>query len=247
MNDQGFEIVEVSKTFDKSLALDRLSVQLPRGPHVAILGPSGSGKSTLLRLLAGLEAPSVGKILLDGKILSTPGRIVCPPHQRRVAMVFQDLALWPNLTTRDNIRLGLSGLRLGRKESMRRTVEAMEICGIADLSDRRPNQLSGGQQQRTALARAIAVRPSVLLLDEPLSAIDLALKLWLLKEIYRLAADFQFQVLLVSHDPWEATSLCENAIILDQGALRVQGNLQALLSSADWEPCPSYRKILNRH
>lgn len=243
MSGQGFELVDVSKRFTAALALDRVSVTIAAGPHTSILGPSGCGKSTLLRLLAGLDAPTAGSILLDGRTISTIGRIVLPPEKRGVAMVFQDLALWPNLTTRENIALGLAGARLTRQELCRRIQEALDLCGIADVADRLPGQLSGGQQQRTALARAIALRPRFLLLDEPFSSVDLATKSRLLIEIRTMARERHFQVILVSHDPSEALGICEAMILLDNGVVRAMGPVGELLASAPWEPCPSFRKL----
>lgn len=246
MNDSGFEFIDVSKSYSGKPAIAHVSMRIPAGPHMAILGPSGCGKSTVLRLFAGLEEPTTGSILLDGQAISTAGRIIRPPHQRGIAMLFQDLALWPNLTTCENIRLGLAGLRLTRQESSRRIREALELCGITDLTDRYPSQLSGGQQQRAALARAVAVHPRFLFLDEPFSGIDLATKSRLLTEIADLARECRFQVVLVSHDPWEALELCETAVILDQGTVRGTGGMADLLESGDWEPCLSFRHMRGR-
>jgi ABC-type Fe3+/spermidine/putrescine transport system ATPase subunit len=246
MSNSGFGFHEVSKTYAGKPALDRVSMQIPSGPHIAILGPSGCGKSTMLRLLAGLEEPTEGSIQLDGQTISAAGRVIQPPHLRGVAMLFQDLALWPNLSTRANVGLGLTGLRLARQESSRRIGEALELCGIADLADRYPSQLSGGQQQRAALARAIAVRPRFLLLDEPFSGIDLATKARLLKQIGDMACERQFQIILVSHDPWETLELCETAIILDQGSVQGTGRVVELLETGDGEPCLSFRQLRER-
>lgn len=158
MTSQGFKLTGVGKSYGTCRALDGLSVEIALGVHTAILGPSGGGKSTLLRLLAGLETPTEGSISLDGARLSDRERLIVPPHQRGMAMVFQDLALWPNLTVAQNIGLGLSGLSLSKGEVADRANEALDLCDIAALSERLPGQLSGGQQQRAALARAIAVR-----------------------------------------------------------------------------------------
>ena len=243
MSDEGFEFVAVSKSYAGKLALAHVSLRIQAGPHTALLGPSGCGKSTVLRLLAGLETPTAGSILLDGQTISTAVRVLRPPHQRGVAMLFQDLALWPNLTTCENVRLGLAGLRLGRHESSRRTRESLELCGIADLADRLPSQLSGGQQQRAALARAMAVQPRFLLLDEPFSGVDLAATSRLLTDIAELARQRRFQVVLVSHDPWEAAAICETAIVLDQGMIRAVGKMDDLLKSSPWEPFASFRRL----
>ncbi len=246
MNGRGFAFVGVSKEYPGVLALDQVSCEIPDGQNTAILGPSGCGKSTLLRLLAGLEPPTAGSIRLDGQLISTAERIQRPPHRRGVAMVFQDLALWPNLTTRDNVRLGLAGLRLNREQSASRVHEALALCGIADLADRHPGQLSGGQQQRVALARALAVQPRFVLLDEPFSGVDLATKSRLLTEIADWARLRRFQVVLVSHDPWEALELCEAAIILDRGVVRGVGKVNELLVSASFEPFATFRQLQAR-
>jgi ABC-type Fe3+/spermidine/putrescine transport system ATPase subunit len=243
MSNSGFDLVSVTVTYSGAPALDRVSMHIPAGQNTVVLGPSGSGKSTMLRLLAGLEPPTAGSILLDGQPISTPGRILRPPHRRGVAMVFQDLALWPNLTTRGNVRLGLAGQQLNREQCARRIQQTLDLCGIADLADRDPGQLSGGQQQRVALARALAVHPCYLLLDEPFSGVDLATKSHLLSEIGRLAKELRFQLILVSHDPWEAIALCESAIVLERGEIRGVGNLKELISSSNSEPFPSFRQL----
>ena len=247
MSYSGFEFVGVSKVYAGISALTNVCIRIPTGPHSAVLGPSGCGKSTTLRLLAGLEEPTSGSILLDGQTISAAGRVIRPPYQRGVAMLFQDLALWPNLTTRENIRLGLAGRRLTRHELSRRIREALELCCITDLADRYPSQLSGGQQQFAALARAIAVQPRFLLLDEPFSSVDLGTKSRLLGGIADLARTRQFQVVLVSHDPSEALAICENAILLDQGTVQAVGKLGELLESSSCEPCVSFRRIQSRY
>ena len=216
----GFVLLSVSKKYSGTSALDQVSLQIPAGSHAAILGPSGCGKSTLLRLLAGLDWPTSGTILLDGQTISTAQQIVRPPHRRGISMVFQDLALWPNLTVRENIRMGLAGQRLRHEEGRQRLRDALDVCGIAGLADRFPSQLSGGQQQRLALARAIAVHPRFLLLDEPFSGVDLATKVRLLAEIAGLARDCHFQVVLVSHDPF---SRCTRHI--SSGGLSLRNDL----------------------
>ncbi len=167
MNGSQFEFRSVSKTYDGRTILAEVSFIIPTGEHTAILGPSGCGKSTALRLLAGLEAPSAGQVLLDGCIVSQPNTVLQPPHLRGVAMVFQDLALWPNLSVMDNVLLGLSGVGLTKQEARTRASEALALCAIESLAKRKPGTISGGEQQRAALARAIAGRPSYLLLDEP--------------------------------------------------------------------------------
>lgn len=207
----------------------RLTFSVDPGLHLAVLGPSGCGKSTLLRLLAGLDAPSAGAIHIGQRQVSAPGRILVPAHERTVAMVFQDLALWPNLTALDNVLLGMAQVRASRREKRQEAREALKACRLEAFDARRPSSLSSGQQQRVALARALAVRPKLLLLDEPFSGLDIALKAQLFAEIEQLAASHAITLLLVTHDPLEATALCTTALVIEDGSLREHGNLRDLL------------------
>jgi iron(III) transport system ATP-binding protein len=224
-----FELRSVRKNYGKQAALRDASFTVTAGENLAILGSSGSGKSTSLRLLAGLEAPDQGTVFLNECAVSKPGRVVLPPHRRGVSLVFQDLALWPNLSAQENVWMGLSGLALARSKALARTAEALSLCGIEDLAHRKPGTMSGGQQQRVALARAIAVRPTFLLLDEPYTGFDLVLKSKLLAEVRTLAALQDMTVVLVTHDPLEAMSLCDFAVVLDQGAVVEAGPVKTLL------------------
>jgi len=238
-----FECRAVTKTYDDCQALAEVCFTVTAGEHAVILGTSGCGKSTALRLLAGLEAPSKGQVLLDGRVVSEPGRILRPPHLRGVAMVFQDLALWPNLSALDNVLLGLSGTELSKDERQRRAGEALALCRIDALSDRKPGSISGGQQQRVALARAIAVRPTFLFLDEPFSGLDLVTKSRMLEEISVLVNHEDLTVLLVTHDPTEATTLCTSAIVLDEGRVVESGRLEDLLP----DPRSEMLKVFRDH
>jgi ABC-type Fe3+/spermidine/putrescine transport system ATPase subunit len=213
------------------LVLDGTTLELAAGETVALLGSSGSGKSTLLRLIAGLEVATRGEILIAGKPATRDGRVLIPPHRRGVAMLFQDLALWPNLTVAGNVNLGLSGLRLSRNDSRRRVEDALRMCGIEDLARRRPGTLSGGQQQRVALARALAVQPALLLLDEPFGGLDLVTKASVLQEIARLKSQLGFAVLLVTHDPQEARGLCDSLAVLEDGRIVERGSLKEITAN----------------
>jgi ABC-type Fe3+/spermidine/putrescine transport system ATPase subunit len=225
----GFELRSVSKKYDGVMAISDVSLSIEPGESFAIIGPSGCGKSTLLRLLAGLEAPASGQILLNGSLISKAGQILLPPHQRGIAMVFQDLALWPNLSVLDNVLLGLAAQPLSKQEKHRKAIEALTLCKIEALSDRKPEKLSGGQQQRVALARALAAEPDFLFLDEPFSGLDLVTKITLLEEISLLAEKKKITLVLVSHDPIEATTLCRQAVVLNQGRIEESGILMDLL------------------
>ncbi len=243
MSEVTFELDQVSRAYDTQLALSDVSITFATGQHTAILGPSGSGKSTLLRLLAGLEAPTRGRISCGGELASAPNRVLVPPHLRQLSMVFQDLALWPNLTTEANVLLALSGVGLRRGEALGRAREAMDLCGISHVARRKPGQISGGEQQRVALARAIVGRPSFLLLDEPFTGIDVLTKARLISEIGRLAVTQQLTIILVSHDPWEAMQLCSNALVLEQGRVRQAGTLKAVLDDSACEFVRAFRDL----
>jgi ABC-type Fe3+/spermidine/putrescine transport system ATPase subunit len=240
-----FDFRSVSMTYDRHSVLNGMSFTIPTGQHTAILGPSGCGKSTVLRLLAGLEAPSAGQILLDGKVVSESHRILRPPHLRGVAMVFQDLALWPNLSARQNVLLGLSGTGLTKQDARRRADEVLTQCGVAALGSRKPGTLSGGEQQRIALARAIAVHPYYLLLDEPFAGLDLVTKAALFKEIARLVAERSMTIVLVTHDPLEATALCSAVLVLKDGQVEEAGMLNDLLRTPRSEMLTAFRAQLS--
>ena len=246
MNRGPFELRNVSKRYDGHAALSTVTFIIEPGQHVAILGTSGCGKSTVLRLLAGLDTPSEGEVMLSGKVVSTAHTILMPPHLRGVSMVFQDLALWPNLSVLENVRLGLSGTSLSRREFATRAAEALHRCCIESLSNRLPNTLSGGEQQRVALARAIAPRPDFLFLDEPFAGLDLITKNRLLAEIHALATEQQFTIVLVTHDPLEATTLCLSAVVLDGGRVEATGPFDELLRSPKSELLEAFHAYLRR-
>lgn len=245
MTGSRFEICSVSKTYGEHTVFSAVSFTIAAGVHTAILGPSGGGKSTLLRLLAGLDAPSAGQVRLDGSVVSEAHKVLRPPHLRGVAMVFQDLALWPNLSVLDNVLLGLSGAGLSNRDSQVRAREALALCTIEFLANRKPGQLSGGEQQRVALARAIAGRPTFLFLDEPFSGLDLVTKIDLLKEIGALAARQKLTIVLVTHDPLEAITLCRSVLVLANGRVEESGVLPDLLRVPQSETLKVFRDHLN--
>ena len=240
------ELQRVSKSYGRSCVLSSVSLSIVPRQHVALLGPSGSGKSTVLRVLSGLDAPDDGEVWKEGTLLSSAGRVIVPPHRRGLAMVFQDLALWPSLSARDNVRLAVarSGLE---KTQTRATVEsALEACGIEDFADRRPGALSAGQQQRVALARSIATSPSVLLLDEPFTGLDLATKAPLLEKIRDLAKERSMTVVLVTHDLMEAIALCRAVVVLEGGRILEEGDLENLLAGGRSDAFRLHREHVRR-
>jgi ABC-type Fe3+/spermidine/putrescine transport system ATPase subunit len=182
---------------------------------------------------------------MDGELASTAGQALLAPHRRGIAMVFQDLALWPHLSVLDNVLLGLSGGRRPRAERRERARWALALCSIEELAGRRPETLSGGQQQRVALARALAPEPRLLLLDEPFSGLDLVVKARLIEEVHRLAGERGFTVLLVSHDPLEAAPLCGSAVVLQEGEVEESGSLAALLQAPRSELLRVFREQMS--
>lgn len=228
MTDPGIALGSISRRVERSAILVDIDLDVAHGERVAILGPSGSGKSSLLRLIAGLDSPDEGEIRMDGRVVSMHGKVIVPPHERGIGMVFQDLALWPTLDVRDNVALGLFR-RHGRVDSTTRATRALAACGIEPLALRSPGTLSGGEQQRVALARALAVEPRWLLLDEPFGGVDLATRRALLADMATALDSTGTGMLMVTHDPMDAVALCSRAILLEGGRVAADGDLQVLL------------------
>lgn len=195
---------------------------------VALVGPSGSGKTTLLRVLLGLDAPTIGEVSIAGRLMSHDGRIDVLPEERNVAMVFQDLALWPHLSVRGNLEFGLKARGLGKVAREQRIAEALSWVGLEDKASRGPHELSGGERQRVAIARALVLDPVALLLDEPLGSLDVALKDELLEVFAKLFAERGIPVLYVTHDPREAARLGQRFVVLEGGRIAQQGTLAEL-------------------
>jgi len=240
----GFEFRSVCKSFGAKRVLNDVSLALPDGQHTALIGASGCGKSTLLRLLAGFESPDAGEILLDSGVISSPNKIHVPPHRRGVSMVFQDLALWPNLTALENVILGLAGLRLTRTEARSQANEMLRTCGIETLKDRRPGTLSGGEQQRVALARSLAPSPRFLFLDEPFAGLDGPTKVRLLTEIHQIVRQKGTTLIVVTHDLLEAVALAEDAIVLDGGGASDVARIDDLIHASPFPIFRSFREVL---
>ncbi len=222
------ELQEVSKSFGPgAAAVDRVSLSLYDGEILALLGPSGCGKTTTLRLIAGFEWPDHGRILIDGRVVAGDGHWVSP-ERRGVGMVFQDYPLFPHRTVRQNVAFGLH--RLSKKEAARRVDELLEQVGLTPYADRYPHQLSGGQQQRVAIAQALAPRPSVILLDEPFSNLDAALRQELRLQVRELLKANRTSAILVSHDQKEAFTLADRIAVMRQGRIEQIGMAYELYS-----------------
>jgi iron(III) transport system ATP-binding protein len=206
----------VSRTFGSVTAVDDFSLALEEGEFVSLLGPSGCGKTTTLRMIAGFLDPTRGTIEMDGDVISAPGSSL-PPEKRKMSMIFQSYAIWPNMTVADNVAFGLQVRRLPRAEIQTRVEQILDVVQMRHLRDRYPAELSGGQQQRVALARAIVVQPAVLLLDEPLSNLDANLREEMRYEIRRLHDEFHITTVYVTHDQAEAMVTSDRIAVMNEG------------------------------
>jgi putative spermidine/putrescine transport system ATP-binding protein len=216
----------LTKGFDGTLAVDRLSLSIERGEMLALLGPSGSGKTTTLRLLAGFEVPDQGRVIVEGEDVTSQ-----QPVARRFGMVFQHYALFPHLDVGENLAFGLESLGVSGDDLGRRVARALSLVDLAGFERRRIGQLSGGQQQRVALARALAPEPRVLLLDEPLSNLDPALRERTRREIRELIRRVGITTLLVTHEQDEAFDLGDRVAVLQRGRLEQAGTPEDLYAS----------------
>jgi iron(III) transport system ATP-binding protein len=211
------DVKNTSIAYGSNTVVHDISIQLEKGEIGCLLGPSGCGKTTLLRAIAGFEPVKQGEISLDGNIVSKTG-INLPPEKRQIGMVFQDFALFPHLSVADNIRFGIRHLK--RPEQKQRINELLSLIGLEKMRSRFPHELSGGQQQRIALARALAPKPHLLLLDEPFSSMDVELRGELAREVRKILKQEQITAILVSHDQNEAFAMADNIGVMRDGRLQ---------------------------
>jgi putative spermidine/putrescine transport system ATP-binding protein len=205
---------DLTRAFGATRALDGLSIEMAPGELVALLGPSGCGKTTALRIVAGFETADTGSVLVDGKDISS-----VPAARRDMGMVFQSYSLFPNMSALDNVGFGLRMRKIGAGERRKRAGDLLDMVGLAPQASQYPHQLSGGQQQRVALARALAIEPRVLLLDEPLSALDAKVRLQLREQIRTLQQRLGTTTLFVTHDQEEALSMADRVGVMSNGRL----------------------------
>ncbi|MBT1157164.1 ABC transporter ATP-binding protein [Aminobacter anthyllidis] len=208
----------VQKYFGSVAAVENVELAVQKNQLVTLLGPSGCGKTTTLRMIAGFEFPTAGQIVIDGKDVT-----YTPPNKREIGIVFQSYSLFPHLRVSDNVAYGLKRRGVPKEERVQRVREALQLVDLGQFGDRLPNELSGGQQQRVALARAIVIRPKILLLDEPLSALDAKLRQRMRLEIRHLQRQIGMTTVLVTHDQEEALSMSDHIVVMNKGNVEQEG------------------------
>jgi ABC-type Fe3+/spermidine/putrescine transport system ATPase subunit len=218
-------IDHVSKQFHNTLAVDDVSLNVRTGELLALVGPSGCGKTTLLRMIAGLENPDTGRIALGGtQLFNTTPYLCVPTHQRQIGMVFQNYALWPHMTVAQNVAYPLRVRGAGKQEQHRAVISVLKQVRLAGYGRRYPHQLSSGEQQRAALARALVMRPRILLLDEPLSNLDAHLREDMGNELQRIQQETRITVIHVTHDQVEAMTLADRIVVMERGSVVQAGH-----------------------
>jgi ABC-type sugar transport system ATPase subunit len=210
---------DVTLGYGERVLLQDINLEIKPAERVVILGGSGTGKSTLLRTVAGFMAPLQGELLIDDHCVSRSGEILIPPYERKLGMVFQDLALWPHLNVAENITFGLKMQRVPKAQRERRLKEYLEMIGLEGFAHKSIDTLSGGERQRVALARALITQPRILLMDEPLSSLDKSLNRQLRTEIVRLQEKLGFTLLYVTHDQEEAAQIATRTLYIKQQRL----------------------------
>jgi ABC-type sugar transport system ATPase subunit len=217
------DLKNVSISYGTIPVLHQIDFHVDEAERVVVFGSSGSGKTTLLRLIAGFISPDSGSLTINGELAAADGKNYIPPQNRKVGMVFQDLALWPHMSVSENLEFVLAAKNYPKSEVKMRIAEMLTMMKMEDLQNRKPAELSGGQKQRVALARAVISQPQILLMDEPLSSLDYELQLLLQKEILALHTTLRFTLVYVTHDIDEAANIATEIIVLKDGAILSKG------------------------
>jgi putative spermidine/putrescine transport system ATP-binding protein len=234
------QLQHIHKAFGQSVAVDDFSLDIAKGEFVTFLGPSGCGKTTVLRMVAGFERPTRGTIVLSGKDITE-----LPANRRKIGMVFQQYALFPNMTVADNIKFGLKISGESASVMQQRANDMLQLIHMRDFYNRYPHQLSGGQQQRVALARALAIQPQVLLLDEPLSALDAKIRIALRQEIRTIQRQVGITTIFVTHDQEEALSISDRIVVMNHGKIEQVGTPRDIYNQPQTQFVASFIGTLN--
>jgi len=223
------ELKKITHFYGRKSSLENLSLKIEANKFTSLLGSSGSGKTTILRLIAGLEIPREGKIIIEKKTVSEEGKIIVPPRERNVGFIFQDLALWSHFTIYKNIAFGL---KERKEKNVQKTVfEILDFFGISEHAEKYPHQLSGGQKQLAAIARSLALKPKYLLMDEPLANLDVKLKRKILEHIKNLKNNFDVTIVYVTHDHKEAFAVADEIVVLNDGKIEATGGVEEIKNS----------------
>src|SRR5436305_2131874 len=235
------ELQDLHRDFGTVKALSGITISLAEGDFLSMLGPSGCGKTTALRLVAGFDRPNEGRIVVDGKDVTG-----VPPNKRDMGMVFQAYSLFPNMTAKQNVEFGLKIRGRDKADRSKRVNDLLELVGLGHAVDRYPHQLSGGMQQRVALARALAIEPRVLLLDEPLSALDAKVRVQLREEIRRIQLEFGITTLYVTHDQEEALAISDHVAVMYGGVIEEMGKPAEMYTSPSTAFVAEFIGTMNR-
>ena len=223
------KLQNITHAYGEKKILQNFNIDFEANALTCLLGSSGCGKTTILRLIAGFETPENGSIFIEDEKVSSEGKILVPPHKRKLGYIFQDLALWPHFTVYKNIAFGPEERK--EKNIKEKVFELLNFFNLSEHSEKYPHQLSGGQKQLLAIARALALKPKILLMDEPLSSLDVKLKHKMLQHIADLKQNFDLSIVYVTHDHKEAFAIADKIVVLNEGKIEASGNAQDIKKS----------------
>ncbi len=226
---QIIQLQNITHAYGDKPVLQNFNLDFEKNALTCLLGSSGCGKTTILRLIAGFETPQKGSIFIEDEKVSESGKILLPPHNRKLGYIFQDLALWPHFTIYKNIAFGLQEKK--EQNIKDKVFEILDFFNLNKHALKYPHQLSGGQKQLTAIARALVLKPQILLMDEPLSSLDVKLKRKMLEHIQKLKENFKLSIIYVTHDHREAFSIADNIVVLNQGKIEASGKPEDIKKS----------------
>ncbi|MEE9430045.1 MAG: ABC transporter ATP-binding protein [Melioribacteraceae bacterium] len=223
------KLKNITHSYGTKSVLHNLDLDIEANKLTCLLGSSGCGKTTILRLIAGLEIPKTGKVIIEKKTVTQDDKIVTPPHKRNVGFIFQDLALWPHFTIYKNIAFGLAERK---EDNIKDTVfKMLDFFGLQEHAKKYPHQLSGGQKQLVAISRSLVLKPKILLMDEPLASIDVKLKRKILEHINNLKQNFNLTIVYVTHDHKEAFAIADKVVVIDDGKIEETGTVDEIKKS----------------